>query len=175
MTTIAVIGCGRIANMAHFPALSKMDDVRIKYACDIIKEKANDYSERFDIEIIDSFEECLKREDINCVAIFSERHTHAPFAVAALNAGKDVYCAVPMACTPEECKEIIDAVIKSKRTYMMGETCIYYPCSMFCKQEMEKGTFGKFVFQNISSDCPSWVFFKSKLFVCFYTFIYCIF
>ena len=38
--TIAVIGCGRIANMAHFPALAKMDNVRVKYACDIIKEKA---------------------------------------------------------------------------------------------------------------------------------------
>ena len=37
--TIAVIGCGRIANMAHFPALAEMDNVRVKYACDIINEK----------------------------------------------------------------------------------------------------------------------------------------
>ena len=40
MTTIAVIGCGRIADGAHFPALMKMDEVRIKYACDLILEKA---------------------------------------------------------------------------------------------------------------------------------------
>ena len=38
---IAVIGCGRIANIAHFPAFSAMkDEVRIKYACDLIPEKA---------------------------------------------------------------------------------------------------------------------------------------
>ena len=36
MKTIAVIGCGRIANNAHFPALMKQDDVRIKYACDLL-------------------------------------------------------------------------------------------------------------------------------------------
>ena len=29
---LAVIGCGRIANGAHFPALTKMENVRIKYA-----------------------------------------------------------------------------------------------------------------------------------------------
>ena len=40
MCVVAIIGCGRIANFAHFPALNKLDNVRIKYACDIIIEKA---------------------------------------------------------------------------------------------------------------------------------------
>ena len=39
-TVVAVIGCGRIANGAHFPALSQLDNVRIKYACDLIESKA---------------------------------------------------------------------------------------------------------------------------------------
>ena len=38
---IAVIGCGRIAQNAHFPAFSNMDNIRIKYACDIIKENCS--------------------------------------------------------------------------------------------------------------------------------------
>jgi len=40
VTTVAVIGCGRIANGAHLPALSQLEEVRIKYACDLIIEKA---------------------------------------------------------------------------------------------------------------------------------------
>ena len=36
---IAVIGCGRIANAAHFPAFEKIDGIRIKYACDLIEER----------------------------------------------------------------------------------------------------------------------------------------
>ena len=40
LTTLAVIGCGRIANMAHFPAFAKMEGLRVKYACDLIREKA---------------------------------------------------------------------------------------------------------------------------------------
>ena len=39
-TVIAVVGCGRIARGAHFPALAQMTDlVRVKYACDLIPEK----------------------------------------------------------------------------------------------------------------------------------------
>ena len=45
--TVAVIGCGRIADSAHFPALSKIEGVEIKYACDIIESKAQDKVERF--------------------------------------------------------------------------------------------------------------------------------
>ena len=40
MKVIAVVGCGRIANQAHLPSLSDIEGVRIKYACDILIEKA---------------------------------------------------------------------------------------------------------------------------------------
>ena len=40
MKVVAVVGCGRISDIAHFPSLSQIDGVRIKYACDIIPEKA---------------------------------------------------------------------------------------------------------------------------------------
>ena len=47
MHVIAVIGCGRISDAAHFPALSAMEDVRIKYACDLIREKDEEKKEKY--------------------------------------------------------------------------------------------------------------------------------
>ena len=47
MKTLAIIGCGRIARLAHFPALAKMEGVRVKYACDLILEKAEKMKEDF--------------------------------------------------------------------------------------------------------------------------------
>ena len=38
--TIAVIGCGAIARGSHFPAFEKLGNIRVKYACDLIIEKA---------------------------------------------------------------------------------------------------------------------------------------
>ena len=39
MKVIGVIGCGRISQ-SHFPAFEKIENVRVKYACDLILEKA---------------------------------------------------------------------------------------------------------------------------------------
>ena len=46
-TVVAVVGCGRIARNAHFPAFAKMDNVRVKYACDILLDKADKMKEDF--------------------------------------------------------------------------------------------------------------------------------
>lgn len=143
--TICFIGCGSFAR--HFVPLFKAHPyVEKVYVCDIIAERAEEYSRKFDVEIIPSFEDAKKREDIDSVAIFVERHLHGPLVCEALRAGKNVYSAVPMASTVEECQEIVELTKKTGLTYMMGETCIYYPCSMFCKREYEKGRFGKFVY-----------------------------
>lgn len=143
--TIAVIGCGAFS--PFFIPLFKAHPYTEKvYVCDLIAEKAKEYSEKFGVDIIDTFEEAIAREDITAIAIFTERHNHGPLVKAALKAGKDVYSAVPMASEVEECLEIVDMVKNSDLIYMMGETCIYYPCSMFCKKEHEKGTFGNFVY-----------------------------
>lgn len=142
---ICIIGCGDFAQ--HFvPLFLAHPYVERVFACDIIPERAADYKKRFDIEIIESFDEAIKREDINAIAVFVERHKHGEFVCRALKAGKHVYSAVPMASTVEECREIVELVKATGLTYMMGETCIYYPCSMFCKREFEKGRFGDFVY-----------------------------
>ena len=143
--TVAVIGCGAFS--PFFIPLFKAHPYTEKvYVCDIVPEKAKEYSEKFGVDIIDSFEEAISREDITAIAIFTERHTHGPLVKEALKAGKDVYSAVPMASEVEECLEIVDMIKNSDLIYMMGETCVYYPCSMFCKKEHAKGTFGDFVY-----------------------------
>ena len=45
--TVAVIGCGNIANSAHIPSYMANPDVRIKYFCDIIPERAQNAVEKY--------------------------------------------------------------------------------------------------------------------------------
>lgn len=143
--TLAIIGCGSFARN-FVPVFQKHPVIEKVYVCDLIPERARAYREKFGTEIIPTYEEVLARPDIDAVAVFVQRHLHGPVVLAALEAGKHVYSAVPMASTVEECGRIVDAVKKTGLTYMMGETCIYYPSSMFCKREYEKGTFGDFVY-----------------------------
>lgn len=99
-----------------------------------------------DIEIYNSMDEMLEKSDINCVALFTPRHTHGPNVIKALKAGKHVYSAVPIASTIDDVKEILRIVEEKRLIYMMGETCYYYPAAMFCRQKYKEGGFGKFVY-----------------------------
>lgn len=142
---LAVIGCGEFAK-GFVPLFQAHPLVEKVFVCDIVKEKAAAYSNRFGAEIIDSFDEVLRNEAINALAVFTQRHTHGDLVVRALEAGKHVYSAVPMAITVEDCKRIVDAAERTKKVYMMGETCVYYPSAMYCKEAYERGDFGKFVY-----------------------------
>lgn len=144
--SVCFIGCGDFAR--HFvPLFQKHPYVEKVYVCDIIPQRTEEYRELFGTESVASFDEALSRKDIDAVAIFTQRHLHGDIVCRALEAGKHVYSAVPMASTVEECQKIVETVKQNpEQIYMMGETCIYYPCSMFCKEEYEKGFFGKFVY-----------------------------
>ncbi|NLZ63770.1 MAG: Gfo/Idh/MocA family oxidoreductase [Lentisphaerae bacterium] len=143
--TVAVIGCGAFS--LHFMPLFKAHPLVHKvYVCDRLRERADACAQKFGVEVIASFEEALQRRDLNAIAIFTQRHLHGPQALAALAAGKHVYSAVPMASEVEQCQQIVELVRKSGLTYMMGETCYYYPSAMFCRETCRAGIFGKFVY-----------------------------
>ena len=69
MRTVAVIGCGRISHSAHFPALSKIEGVRIKYACDLIEEKALKAKEMYPLveNVITDYKIALADPEVDAV------------------------------------------------------------------------------------------------------------
>jgi predicted dehydrogenase len=66
------------------------------------------------------FRELLGRSDIDAVAIVVPDHWHALIAIAALRAGKDVYCEKPLALTHYEGQQMIKAVRQYKRVFQTG-------------------------------------------------------
>ncbi len=95
--TIAIIGCGRIANQAHLPALSKMEHVRIKYACDLIIEKAQAVVEKYGAEeaIVD-YKVALADREVDTVFVLTPNYAHYTISMDALKAGKHVMCEKPI-------------------------------------------------------------------------------
>jgi len=87
--TIAVIGCGRIAVNAHLPALSKLDEVRIKYACDIEIAKAESAKSKFPkIEkVISDYRTALTDDEVEAVFVLTPNYLHYEISMAALESG----------------------------------------------------------------------------------------
>jgi len=68
----------------------------------------------------DDFRELLARKDIDAVVIATPDHWHGLNAIAAANAGKDIYCEKPMAHTVLEGRAMVNAVRKNHRVFQTG-------------------------------------------------------
>ena len=144
---IGVVGCGAFS--ADFIRLFNLHpDVEEVAVADVFEERARSTAEKFGLKrYFTSLDDMLEHgSDLDSIAIFTQRHLHGPMILEALKRGKHVYSAVPIGCTVDEIREIIDLVSKTRQIYMMGETCYYYPCAIYCREHYEKGDFGKFVY-----------------------------
>ena len=66
------------------------------------------------------FRELLAREDIDAVSIGTPDHWHALIAIAAANAGKDIYCQKPLARTIPQGRAMVNAVANNKCIFQCG-------------------------------------------------------
>ena len=98
-----------------------------------------------------NFDEICK-SDCDALVIMTQPWLHAPQCIQAMECGKMVYSAVPVISLPDDqemldwCGKIIDTVQRTGVEYMLGETTIYRPHTMFCKRMAKEGKFGDFVY-----------------------------
>ena len=95
---------------------------------------------------IHDYRELLARKDVDAVFIATPIHLHAEHAVAAVNAGKDVYCEKPLGRTPEEVKSIHDAVKKTKRKFQVGFQWRYHSGFLGFVNVVQSGGVGRVSF-----------------------------
>ncbi len=66
------------------------------------------------------FRRLLENRDINAVTIGTPDHWHALVAIAAMRAGKDVYCEKPMTLTIEEGKMVARVARETNKIFQVG-------------------------------------------------------
>ena len=152
MTTVAVIGCGVIANNAHFPALMKMDDVRIKYACDLIKEKADLVKEKFPkIEnVITDYKVALADAEVDAVYVLTPNYQHYTITMDALKAGKHVFCEKPITVNYKLSCEMAEEAEKQGKMLNIGVCNRYHKSVEMIHDWVKKGKFGNIYHVNCS-------------------------
>ena len=144
MHVIAVIGCGRISDAAHFPALSAMEDVRIKYACDLIREKAEEKKEKYPkIEnVITDYKQALADPEVETVYVLTPNYAHYTVTMDSLAAGKNVFCEKPITVNYPLSLEMKKAADKAGKMLNIG-VCNRYHRSVEKLAELNKeGKFG---------------------------------
>ncbi len=141
---IAVIGCGRIAKNAHFPAFEAMGDVRVKYACDLIEEKAQAMKDKYAFveKIITDYKVALADPEVEAVFVLTPNFAHYTVTMDALKAGKHVMCEKPITVSYDLSLEMAAEAEKQGKILNIG-VCNRYQASVVKLEEMNReGKFG---------------------------------
>jgi predicted dehydrogenase len=94
---IGIIGVG-IIGKHHLNRYKEMGGVEIVAICDIDDLEAERVAALHQVKnIYHNFRDMLKRDDIDAVDVCVHNNLHMPMTIAALQAGKHVYCEKPMA------------------------------------------------------------------------------
>jgi predicted dehydrogenase len=145
MKTIAVIGCGRIAYGAHFPAFAQIEGLRIKYACDIIESKAQAMKEKYPqmVEnVITDYNVALADPEVEAVFILTPNYSHYVITMDALRAGKHVFCEKPITINYELSCEMAEEAKKQGKLLNIGVVNRYQRSVEILEQMNREGKFG---------------------------------
>lgn len=104
--SLAVIGCGTIANNAHIPAYMANPKVSIKYFCDIREERAIKAAEKFGGIAVTDYRDILSDPEVSAVSVCTYNNSHAQISIDFLRAGKHVLCEKPAAKDFDEVLEM---------------------------------------------------------------------
>jgi myo-inositol 2-dehydrogenase/D-chiro-inositol 1-dehydrogenase len=122
-TLTGMIGIGNRGSLLLRTVLAQ-PGAKIAALCDIKPDRldrAATAAARDNPPTYSDYRKILERKDITAVFIASPPYLHAEMAVAALKAGKNVYCEKPIGVTPTQVRAVVEAARGSKTVFTAGQ------------------------------------------------------
>lgn len=118
---LGIIGCGGLGNVS-LNICSTQPGVVVTAACDVWKERLDPVIAKFKGSCTgySDFREMLMHSDLDAVIIATPAHWHAIMAIAASEAGKDIYLQKPMTMHAGESLAVRNAVKKHNIICQVG-------------------------------------------------------
>lgn len=139
----AVLGTGTVSH-AVASDLRHVDGARRAAVWSRDAGKAHAFAAEHQFErAYDAFDLMLAAADIDIVYIATPHATHAPFALAALNAGKHVLIEKPIGVNAAEARAIADAARQNERFAMEGMWMRFNPAYIALRAEARSGLLGR--------------------------------
>ncbi len=139
---VGVVGCGYWGPnlVRNFRSLS---DCRLKMMCDINTERLAHVRSLYpDVQGETDYRHMLNGAGLDAVVVATAVSLHYPMAKASLLAGKHTLIEKPMACSSEQCEELIDIARKKGLILMVGHTFLYSPAVRKIKEIIDTGEAG---------------------------------
>jgi len=128
----AIVGLGSLAINQILPAFAKCEKSRVVALVSGHPDKANKLALRYgvspkNIYNYQNYDSIKDNPEVDIIYIVLPNGMHAEYTVRGLQAGKHVLTEKPMANTPAECQQMIDAGRKANKKLMVAYRCRYEP------------------------------------------------
>lgn len=110
---IGVIGTGGIGQQHIERIMTRMSGAKVVAVNDVDEELCESVAKKWGLRVEHDPYSLINAADVNAVLIASWDPTHEDFCIAAIRAGKPVFCEKPLADTSKGCKRIMESEMES--------------------------------------------------------------
>lgn len=137
---LGVIGCGRVANTLHLPAIAACaGSVELVVLADVSERAARKAQAQFNGKRhYTNMKDVFRDEEVDAVVILLPHHLHEQATIEALESGKHVLVEKPLALSVDEADRMIAAAARSDRNLMVGHNRRFFKASIEAKKRMSE-------------------------------------
>jgi len=149
-----VIGCG-VIGPDHFKAYAKCENVKVKWACDCVENKAVILKDRFAIEKhTTDYRDILHDPEVDCVSVCTDHGSHASIVCDSLKAGKHVLCEKALSSSRNGLAEMLATHAGRSDLVFSGVFQHRFdPVYRYIKYLLEEGRFGTLLTVSLQMMC----------------------
>jgi UDP-2-acetamido-3-amino-2,3-dideoxy-glucuronate N-acetyltransferase len=145
---ICVVGCGHWGKnlIRNFSKLG-----HLRAICDSNTAALQAVGQQYPgIRLYDTLAQALADSEVDAVAVATPAEQHHHMAIAAIEAGKDVYVEKPLALQAEDGLEMVDAARERGAILMVGHLLRYHPAILKIQELVADGTLGRldYIYSN---------------------------
>ena len=149
---VGIIGTGGISR-AHQRTYQKVGGFEIVAVCDIFEDKALKAAEEWGVpkkNVFTNQDEMLQMDEIDTISVCTYNQGHRVPTVAALEAGKHVFCEKPIAANLEDATAMVRAAKASGKILQIGLHSSFNPGVQFAKKVVDEGILGDIYYAETS-------------------------
>jgi predicted dehydrogenase len=144
MLKVGVLGSGFMGG-THARAYAKIPDVQVigVSALPADKDKAEVLATEVGAKVYTDAMELATLPEVDAISITLPTNLHRDYALAAMEAGKAVFCEKPMGLSVAECDEMIAASEKTGQLLMVAHVMRFWPEYLALVAAIKSGDYGK--------------------------------
>jgi predicted dehydrogenase len=142
MIRLGVIGLGWWGKQI-VGCLADSPRFKVVAGCDIDHNTVAPFAAAKGLDLVVDYRDLLKRSDVDAVAVVTPHLLHEEMAIAALAAGKQVFCEKPLALNTASAERILAASAKAGGVLGIGHERRYEPAMEEMRRLFEAGSLGR--------------------------------